>query len=136
VQRDVLNRLMSPAVARRVIENSTRTGKEDLFTLAELYRTMQNAVWDEARRGVDADVLRRNLQREHLRRMSAALLGSSASFPADARSLLRQDARQLREWLTAAAGKPGLSAETRAHYAEAAETLGEALKAQMMRTGV
>jgi hypothetical protein len=80
--------------------------------------------------------MRRNLQREHLRRMTAALLGSSAAYPADARALMRQDARQLREWLVAAAGKPGLSAETRAHYTEAAETLTEALKAPMVRTGV
>ena len=39
-------------------------------------------------------------------------------------------------WLVAAAAKPGLSAETRAHFAEAAETLGEALKAPLIRTGV
>jgi hypothetical protein len=136
VQRDVLNRLMSPVVARRVIENSTRTGKEDVFTLSELYGTVQNAVWEEARRGAEADVLRRNLQRDHLRRVTGAVLGSSAGYPADARSLLRRDARQLRDWLTAAAAKPGLSAETRAHYAEAAESLSEALKAPMMRSGV
>jgi hypothetical protein len=136
VQRDVLNRLMSPVVARRVIENSTRTGREDVFTLSELYGTVQNAVWEEARRGAEADVLRRNLQREHLRRLTGAVLGSSAGYPADARSLLRRDARQLRDWLNAAAAKPGLSSETRAHYAEAAETLTEALKAPMVRTGV
>ncbi len=137
VQRDVLNRLMSPTVARRVLVNAEQAGSKDkALTLAELYGTIQRAIWDEARRGVDADVMRRNLQRDHLRRMTTALLGSSAAYPADARSLLRQDARQLRDWLTAAAGKPGLNAETRAHYAEAAETLAEALKAPMVRTGV
>jgi aminoglycoside/choline kinase family phosphotransferase len=108
----------------------------DVFTLSELFGTVQNAVWDEARRGIEADPLRRNLQREHLRRMTAAVLGSSAGYPADARALLRRDARQLRDWLDAAANKPGLSAETRAHYAESAETLREALKAPMLRSGV
>ena len=49
---------------------------------------------------------------------------------------MRQNARQLHSWLTAAAARPGLSAETRAHFAEAAETLGEALKAPLIRTGV
>jgi hypothetical protein len=136
VQRDVLNRLMSPVVARRVVENSVRGADRDVFTLSELYGTLQNAVWDEARRGVEADPLRRNLQREHLRRMTAAVLGSSAGYPADARSLLRRDARQLHDWLVASAKKPGLSAETRAHFAESAETLGEALKAPMIRSGV
>jgi hypothetical protein len=137
VQRDVLNRLMGPVVAKRVLVNAELAGaKGDALTLAELYGSIQRAIWDEARRGVDADTMRRNLQREHLRRMTAALLGSSAAYPADARALMRQDARQLREWLVAAAGKPGLSAETRAHYTEAAETLTEALKAPMVRTGV
>jgi hypothetical protein len=136
VQRDVLNRLMSPVVARRVIENGGRTSKNDVFTLSELYGTIQIAVWDEARRGVESDPLRRNLQREHLRRVTSAVLTSSSGYPADARSLLRRDARQLRDWLADASKKPGLSAETRAHYAESAETLAEALKAPMVRSGV
>ena len=141
VQRDVMNRLMSPVVARRVVENGGRsTGqrdkKTDPFTLSELYGTVQRAVWEEARVGVDSDVMRRNLQREHLRRLTSGLLGSSGAYPADARALLRRDARQLRDWLASASNKPGLSAETRAHYAEASETLSEALKAPMMRMGV
>jgi hypothetical protein len=137
VQRDVLNRLMSPTVARRIVEANAQASKgSEAFTLSELYGTVQVAIWEEARRGTDADVLRRNLQREHLRRMTAAVLGSSAGYPADARSLLRRDARQLQGWLSAAASKPGLSAETRAHYTEAAETLTEALKAPMLRSGV
>jgi hypothetical protein len=136
VQRDVLNRLMSPVVARRVMENGVRAGKGDVFSLAELFGTVQNAVWEEARRGTEADVLRRNLQREHLRRMTGAILASSNGYPADARALLRRDARQLRDWLDAASRKPGLSAETRAHYAESAESLSEALKARMLRSGV
>ncbi len=137
VQRDVLNRLMGPVVARRLLVNVEMTSKAaDVLSLAELYDILQLAIWDEARRGVDADQLRRNLQREHLRRVVAILLGTSASYPADARSLMRANARQLQGWLTAAQGKPGLSAETRAHFAEANETLAEALKAPMQRTGV
>jgi hypothetical protein len=137
VQRDVLNRLLSPVVARRVIENGTRKGKaEDVFSLSELYGTLQGAIWSEARRGVEADVMRRNLQREHLRRTTAGLLGTSAGYPADARGLMRRDAQELRGWLLTAAKKPGLTPETRAHYAESAATLTEALKAPLVRTGV
>jgi hypothetical protein len=137
VQRDVLNRLLSPVVARRVIENGVRrTSGDDVFTLSELYGTLQSAIWSEARRGSEADLMRRNLQREHLRRMTAALLGTSAGFPADARGLMRRDAQELRNWLQAAAKKPGLSPETRAHYAESAGTLAEVLKAPLVRTGV
>ncbi len=124
VQRDVLNRLMSPVVARRVVENGGRSagqrGKQtEPFTLSELYGTVQRSIWEEARVGTESDVMRRNLQREHLRRLTSGLLGSSGSYPADARALMRRDARQLRDWVANAANKPGLSAETRAHYAEA-----------------
>jgi hypothetical protein len=49
---------------------------------------------------------------------------------------MRRDARQLHGWLVAAASKPDLSAETSAHYTEGAETLAEALKAPMLRSGV
>ena len=133
-QRDVLNRLMSPVVARRLVEDRTRTAQP--FPLSELYATLQRAIWEEARTGSESDVLRRNLQREHLRRVVAALIGSSAPFPADARALLRQDAKELRDQLAAAARKGGLSAETRAHYAESAESLDDALKARLVKTGV
>jgi aminoglycoside/choline kinase family phosphotransferase len=68
--------------------------------------------------------------------VTAGVLGSSSGYPADARSLMRRDARQLRDWLAEAAKKPGLTAETRAHYAESAESLTEALKAPMIRMGV
>jgi hypothetical protein len=137
VQRDVLNRLMGPVVARRVLVNAEMAARRfDALSLSELYSALQLAIWSEARKHSEASVLRRNLQREHLRRLTASILGSSSGYPADARSLMRQDARQLRDWLVAAAAAPGLSAETRAHYAEAAETLGEALKAPLFRSGV
>ena len=68
--------------------------------------------------------------------MTGAVLGPSGGYPADARALMRQNARQLQAWLVAAADKPGLSPETRAHYSEAADSLAEALKAPMIRGGV
>ena len=128
---------MGPVVARRVLVNAEMAARRsDALSLSELYSALQLAIWSEARKRSEATVLRRNLQREHLRRLTASILGSSSGYPADARSLMRQDARQLRDWLVAAAAAPGLSAETRAHYAEAAETLGEALKAPLFRSGV
>ena len=110
-----------------------RGRSSDVFGLAELYTTLQRSIWEEARNGAESDAMRRNLQREHLRRLTSALLGSSGGYPADARAVLRQDARQLRDWLAGAAKRPGLSAETQAHYAEAAESLNDVLKAQLVR---
>ena len=137
VQRDVLNRLMSPVVARRIVESNAQAKKGgETFRLSELYSTVQVAIWEEARAGSESDPLRRNLQREHLRRVTGAILAPSGGYPADARALMRQNARQLQAWLVAAANKPGLSPETRAHYSDAADSLAEALKAPLIRGGV
>ena len=57
-------------------------------------------------------------------------------MPADARSLLREQAKELRRDITAAQGKSGYSKETRAHLAEALTQLDEALKAPIVRQGV
>ncbi len=57
-------------------------------------------------------------------------------MPPDARALLRQDARALRDELQVASTKNFWSKETRAHIAEALSTLDEALKAPLQRQGV
>jgi hypothetical protein len=137
VQRDVLNRLMSPLVAQRLLNNSTRlSNPKDAFSIAELYNNLQTAIWSEVKAGGDVDLLRRNLQREHLRKVTTSLTGPSTVLPADARALLRQNARSLREQLATAQNRVGLSAETRAHYAEAYETLSDVLKAQVTKAGI
>ena len=78
--------------------------------------------------------MRRNLQREHLKRLVAALLRVSAGTPADVRSLQRENAVQLQRELQAAMARP-ISREAKAHLSESAETLGQALKASMLRAG-
>jgi hypothetical protein len=57
-------------------------------------------------------------------------------MPADARALLRADARTLRNELAQAQRKPGYSPEAKAHLAETLATLDEALKAPLIRQGV
>jgi len=57
-------------------------------------------------------------------------------MPADARALLRADAKALRGEIAAAQAKPGYSLEAKAHLAETLSTLDEALKAPLVRQGV
>ena len=136
-QRGVLNHLMSDAVAVRILESDLKLDDpRKAFRLSELYDTLTLSIWSEARAGRESPVLRRNLQREHLARVANALLKPSAASPADARGLLRENARALVADLRAAQSKPGLSKETRAHYAESLNALEEALKAPLQRTGV
>jgi hypothetical protein len=137
VQKAVLDQLLADPVAARLVEAPEKSvDPAKALRLSELYDTLQAAIWSEARAGQESSMMRRNLQREHLRRMAGALVKPSATLPADARSLLRENARSLAATLRTAQSKPGLSKETRAHYAESLNTLEEVLKAPLQRAGV
>ena len=136
LQKAVLDQVMSDGVAKRVVEGTqiSRDGA-NAFRLSELYDTLQGSIWAELKTGAEVTPMRRNLQREHLRRVAGGLLRPTAAQPADARSLLRFNAQSLVAELKAAQAKPGLSKETRAHLSESQNTLEEALKAPLQRAG-
>ena len=133
VQTGVLDRLMSEKTAGRVLDSSfkTETGRKAL-SLSELYDTLQAAIWSDLKGAGDINLMRRNLQREHVKRLTLVLTRSTA-IPADARALQRQNARQLVAQLNVARLRPGLSKEARAHLEDSLNTVEEALKAPMSR---
>jgi hypothetical protein len=134
VQRDVLNRLLSETVAQRLLDSEASVDDPtQALRLAELYGSLHRAIWVELKTGRDIPLLRRNLQREHATRIATALLKPSASMPADARALLRAQAKSLRVEVAAAQARPGLSPEAKAHLEETAAALDEALKAPLVR---
>ena len=104
-----------------------------MISLSEVYETLQSSVWSELRTGTEIDVLRRGLQREHLKRLQTLLTKGSAALPSDALSLMRLHATRLQQSLRTAVGKGGGSIETRAHLAESLGVLTEALRATMQR---
>jgi hypothetical protein len=140
IQRQALDQVLSDSVARRIVESPLRftgmNGTGGPLSLSELYDTVQDAIWSEVRTASEIDPLRRNLQREHLKRLVASMIRPSYSVHADARSLQRDNARRLLTQLKVAQGKPTLSRETKAHLAETANTLEEALKAPLQRSGL
>jgi ABC-type phosphate transport system auxiliary subunit len=126
--------LMSPTVARQIEASRLQVAKpSEVLSLNELYGSLQGAIWEEVRKGTNTDQMRRSLQRDHLRRVTAAITGPAQAMSADARSVLRAQARQLRDQLASAQKAGSLDAETRAHYAESYEALNEALRATMVR---
>jgi hypothetical protein len=135
LQSAALDQLMSDGVAVRLLDSQEKLeDRKQVLGLGELYGTVQSAVWSELKSGKDISGMRRNLQREHLKRLVAALLRVSAGTPADVRSLQRENALQLQRELQAAMTKP-ISREAKAHLSESVETLGQALKASMLRAG-
>ncbi len=136
VQKAVLDVVMSDGVALRLLESQDKVADPSkLLKLSEVYDTLQNAIWSELSTGGEITSLRRNLQREHVKRVSTALLRPSGNSPADAKSLQRENAVQLQSKLRVAMAKP-MSKESRAHLAESLNTLSESLKAPLQRAGV
>jgi hypothetical protein len=136
LQSAVLDQLMSDGVAARMLDSESKLGDtRQAFRLSELYDTIQSAVWSELVTGGSIPSPRRDLQRDHLRRMTASLVKPSPAAPADSRSLQRENARALLRQIQAALVRNSLDKETRAHLSEAANTLDEALKAPMVRLG-
>ena len=136
LQRSTLDHLMADSVAARIIDAPSKmTDAKQAFTLSELYDTLQGTIWSELKTGGDINPLRRNLQREHLRRVVNALIRPAATTPADAKSLQRANAQQLQQQIRAAMAKPG-NKESKAHLSESLDILTEALKAPMQRAGV
>jgi hypothetical protein len=81
LQTAALDQLMADAVATRLTDSLEKLDdKRQVLSLDELYGSLQNAIWSELKSGKEITAARRNLQREHLKRLCAGLLRS----PADA----------------------------------------------------
>jgi len=137
VQIAALDRLMSPGTAKRLLDLPAyvpAAQHKNLISLNEVYETVQRAIWSELATGAEIDRLRRNLQREHIKRLQSLLTRGSQAMPPDALSLLRYNATRLERELRSASAKNSRSIETRAHLAESLGALGEALRARMQRS--
>lgn len=134
-QRGVLSSLMSDALAQRVLDNAAKLDRpQQAFTLDELYGRLGREIWRELEPGSAIAPARRELQREHLNQLAAALLRPGAMSRADARGLLREQARRLLQRLEAARRGPAArDALTRVHLNDAAESLRLALAAPLLR---
>jgi hypothetical protein len=138
LQRAVLNYLLSDFVARRVLDNLEKTDQpREAFKLAELYTQLDRNVWDGTARQLAAGSVpsaRRELQRDYVNRLAAAVLRPAAQTRTDARGLQRQQALQLVQRLqTWHRLTRGADAETRAHLEDSLDTLRGALGATMPR---
>lgn len=153
IQRGALDALMSDSVAQRLADAEVKVADPtQLLGYAELQQRLRDAVWSEiappprasarpggktaaGRGATEIDSLRRNLQREHVRRLAAGVLRATSGVATDVRSVHRQVALELEASLKAALPSRPWSAMARAHLADSLATLTEALKAPLIRQG-
>jgi Met-zincin len=135
LQTRTLDRLLSAGTAQRVLDQPSylpEGRRRSALTLDEVYGSLQSSIWTELRQGGEIERLRRNLQREYLKRVQV-LLTKGGALPADALSLVRWHAQRLQVDLRTAAARSKLSVDTRAHLQESLSGLTEALRATMQR---
>ncbi len=158
IQTLAMNQLLGAKALQRVQANALMANKDDKpVTLAEIFRSVTDGVWsdlpkDDEKKDLSSSTIRRNLQREHLKKLSGMVLGQktgaspsieeiiammssggSASVPPDARSLARYHLREIGKRIdTALKNKPDDADETTvAHLEECKERIAKALAASM-----
>jgi hypothetical protein len=154
IQRIVLDHLLDPSVLRRVQNNTVKAEKDEQpLVIAEIFRSLTDGVWNETPNGAAKEakhassVIRRNLQRQHVKDLSnlvlgekagsttmfgMAFFGGSGSPPPDARSLARMHLREINKRIESALGeKAAVDETTRAHLEECHERITKVLNASM-----
>jgi hypothetical protein len=137
LQRSLLAVMMSDTVATRLLESSEKapSGTGRALRMPELYSRLTQAVWSELDGRGDIAPLRREVQRDHVNRIAGLLVRPGAAARADTRSVVRAQARDLLERIRVAGRRGGLSEEAKAHLADSADTLEQALSARLQRAG-
>lgn len=161
IQKIVLGQCLAPDVLARLQnqELEAEVGSEPL-KMAEVFRALTDGVWSELADAAAASAgdgkdrrfalstIRRNLQREHLRRLCTMVLGKrrgpyddrfgyivffdgAAAPPADARSLARMHLREISDRIDKAVLDEGLTIDdtTRAHLQECRHRIQKVLDA-------
>ncbi len=138
VQRAALGQLMSDTVAARIVDSQDKAARpEDALQLSELYARLQKDIWGELGLRADIAPARRELQREHLNRIAAAVLRPGGASRADVRAQARVQAQALLAQIQGAlGGRRTYGGDTVAHLQDSADTLTQALAARLQRVGV
>jgi hypothetical protein len=156
IQKIVLGQCLSADTLSRLQnqELQAEPGSEPL-TMAELFRALTDGIWSEcdpadARAGaVSCSTIRRNLQREHLKRLSTIVLGHRRSPyedlfdyisfygtpepPADAKSLARLHLDEIRDRIAKILDQKDSKVDetTRAHLKECRTRITKVLDASL-----
>lgn len=157
-QEIVLGECMSPTTLRRVLNQQLQAEPgSDPLRMEEVFRALTDGIWanasNPAKDGKPDELcistVRRNLQREYLRRLMSLVIGSSSrplgdqfsyitilsggsnAPPADARALARLHLSEIAEKIDAALAKKDVKMDdtTKAHLSECKQRISKVLEA-------
>jgi hypothetical protein len=141
IQRVVLDHTFDAGVLSRIQNNSLKheDSKVPHLKLAEVFRSLTDGIWQDPvngaggnKKGVELSIVRRNLQREHLKNLTQLVLASGGA-PADARSLARLHLKDIGKRIDKLVGGANLVIDdtSRAHLDESRERIKKALDASV-----
>ncbi|QVL34407.1 zinc-dependent metalloprotease [Telmatocola sphagniphila] len=151
IQRMAMNQLLSVSALERIQNNSLKSEKDGKpLQISEVFRTITDGVWSDLPKGdkkaTASSAIRRNLQREHLKKLSEIVLGEKSggfgimfffsgggSLPPDAKSLAFAHLKEINKRIEAALkDKPADADETTlAHLEECHDRIAKILNASM-----
>jgi hypothetical protein len=140
-QDRVLSQLMSPLTLERLYDSELRVpADQDAFTVAELVRKLNAAIFSEVEtikegefteRKPAINSLRRNLQRNYLERLAKLSMGQTDA-PNDCRSVARMELKNLHNSIDSLLKKElKLDAYSRAHLQESSAYIEKVLNAEL-----
>jgi hypothetical protein len=152
IQRIVLNQCLNGGVLSR-LQNQQLQAEDggNPLRIEEIFQNLTDGIWSELASGSDskkvsASTIRRNLQRDHLRRLATIVLGNrrspledlygyvvflgGSSVPADARSLARLHLGNIATRIDKKLGMPDAEIDdtTRAHLTECRQRIAKVLE--------
>ena len=162
IQRIALGQCLSGETLTRVQNQEVQADPAtNPLKISEIFRTLSDGLWSELEgpapdakeKTLVISTVRRNLQREHLRRLARMVLGDRApntsdtllflaldggsSVPPDARSLARLHLRQIQQKIDTRLkdGTLAIDDTTRAHLEESRDKIAKILDASLQATG-
>jgi len=134
-QAVVLGRLYHPITLARIQDSELMVDKGDQpFTMLEMFRGLDRAIWSELDQGtVRVSSLRRNLQREQTDDLIKLALRSSGNPPEDATTFARASLEDVAGKIDAALKRGVSDRATRAHLKETRARIEQVLKASVVR---
>jgi len=131
IQTTAIDRLYSPFVVGRLLNNSVRYGAGEIpYLMVDMFTDMRMGIWAEALAPKSVNSFRRQLQLAHLEKLINVYLSSQATYPSDARTLAANDLNLLERACARAGALPGLDAMSQAHFKEVIRQIQGAQKAQ------
>ncbi|MFL5381227.1 MAG: zinc-dependent metalloprotease [Longimicrobiaceae bacterium] len=128
-QRGLLNQLTAPSTFAKIRDAEMKFGAANTLGTTELMGSLTRSVWSEAYAGRSTSVMRRELQRAYIDRLTEMVARRPEGLPGDARAAARAALVELRGRIGTALAGGGVDAITRAHLTESRARIDHALEA-------